>query len=222
MSVSAIQRWLQGQQPIADGVALLVEHGKPTKALLNILNTGERGYARERLVEALNQVLRKAQAAPNASPQPARRSEPLQYAKAALSLIETVDDWPLHRYPVELQEVKRDAARWLAEQDTLMGELRRIPTKEERYRTALRIKELDDMRHAAYYRLDTFRATGTDVGAVTEAPKSLAQLQQELLNIRSYLCKVAKGTRVASPEQLAAWKARRDILQTTIDAGAQG
>lgn len=222
MSVSAIQRWLQGSYSRAEGIALLEEHGKPTNALLSILRNGEAGYARERLVEALTSILRKAQAAPKASPQPIVRAEPRRHATAALSMFDSKDDWPLHRYPAEIQEADRDAARWLAEQDTLMGELRRIPDKEQRYRTALRIKELDDMRHAVYYRKDMYRSTGTDVGNVVEAAKSLAELKQELLNLRTYISRAHRGTRPASPEQVASWKARIGIIQTTLDAGAQG
>ena len=222
MSVSAIQRWLHGSYSRAEGIALLEEHGKPTNALLSTLRNGEAGYARERLVEALTALLRASQAAHQASPQPRPRLEPLRHAKAALSMFDTKDDWPRSRYPVEIQEADRDAAAWLAEQDTLMGELRRMPDREQRYRTALRIKELDDLRHAVYFRKDTYRTTGTDIGNVVEVAKSLAELKQELLNLRTYISRARKGTRPSSPEQVASWKARIGIIQTTLDAGAQG
>jgi hypothetical protein len=219
VAIADVHTWLQGPRPYRDGIALLKEHGAPLASLLALLDRGETGYSRDRLAEALSAVMRKAQEHAKASPQPAARPDPSMHAAATLSLVTELDDWPMHKYPVEIQELKVQTRHWLAERDTLHGELRRIPTKEERYRTALRIKELDDMLHAAYYRMDTYRKTGTDIGEVRNRPKTLPELHQELLNIRSYLSRASKGTRPASEEQIAAWKTRRSILQTALDAG---
>lgn len=219
MSLNDVRAWLAGNQNYRSGVALLIEHGKPSAPLLALLERGETGYARERLVEALRGLADKAP--PQAVHTPTRLHPAAQAESVERALSPELDDWPMNRYPVDLQELKKEVITWMREQDTLHGELPRIPTREERYRTALRIKELDDMVHAAFYRLDTFRRTGTDIGRVEERPKSKAELMLERNNIRTYLSRYRKGTRPASPEQVEAWKTRLSIIQTTIDAGYQ-
>lgn len=209
---AAIHAWLQGARSFEEGVELLKATGSATRSLLNLLSAGEGTYARERLAEALTKL-----AGPEpVQQQPRARLHPA--AAAAPSSEASLDEWPEHRYPVELQEVKRQVRDWYREFDRLRGELRRIPTKDERYTTALRVKELDDMIHAAHYRLDTFRATGTDIGGVTERSKTRAELIQERNNLRTYISRHNKGTRPASPEQLATWMQRIAIIQTSLDA----
>lgn len=215
MSMAEVQSWLAGGQDYAAGVALLLAHGSPRPPLVALLQRGETGYSRERLTEAMKGLAAKARV-------PATRTSLHPAAQAAAmekSLTPELDDWPLSRYPTELQELKGLVVTWLREQDSLHGELRRIPTREERYRTALRVKELDDMVHAAFYRLDTFRKTGTDIGEVNEPPKTTAELIKERNNIRTYLSRWRKGTREASHEQVSSWRARLNIIQTAIDAG---
>lgn len=221
MALSYINQWLEGGRLFQEGVELLKEHGKPSKALLDLLSRGETAYAKDRLAEALGKVLESAVSSPAAAPKPAPRLHP---GMVAAALVNGADhaDWPDSRYPVELQELKGEIRAWLREQDTLFGGLRYIPTKDKRYETALRIKELDDLVHAAYYRLDTFRSTGTDLGMITERPKTAAELLIERNNLRSYICRAQKGTRKASAEQLAAWKARLSIINTMHNARQEG
>lgn len=220
MAIVDVQGWLAGGREYAAGVALLKENGRPSTALLSLLDRGETGYARERLAEALQECLRTAMEAQDKVPRP----KPNLHAGAHALVMkrlgnEEFDDWPTNRYPPELQEVKNNARTWLSEEAHLRGEVRRIPSKEERYRTFLRLVDLDRLRHAAYKRLDAFRATGTDIGQVQEAPKGIADLLIERNNLRSYLSRWKSGTRPASAEQVATWKQRLSIIQTSIDAG---
>lgn len=220
MAIVEVQSWLAGPRPFADGVTLLQAHGQPTGALLKLLSK-ETSYARERLAEALQAVLDRQLAV--RPPQPRPNLHAGAHAQLAMKAgIEEHDDWPLHRYPVELQELKNKTREWISEEAHLRGELRRLPGREERYRTALRIVDLDHLRHAAYRRLDTFRATGTDIGQVQERPKTLADLMVERNNLRTYLSRHKSGTRPASPEQVATWKQRLSIVQSAIDAGNEG
>ena len=216
--MSLIHAWLQGHRPFADGLQLLRDSGTASSALLSLLDAGETAYARERLVEALTAIAGKVPE----PPQPKPRLHPAAAAMVVDTSAPPIDDWTDSQYPVELQEVMRQLRDWYREFDRLRGELRRIPTKDERYTTALRVKELDDLIHAAHYRLDTFRATGTDIGGVVEQPKTRAELLQERNNLRTYISRHNKGTRPATPEQLAMWKQRAAIIQTTLDADITG
>jgi hypothetical protein len=219
MSAGDIRTWLAGAQDYSAGVALLLEHGSPSAPLVSLLQRGETGYAKERLIEALTAIAAHAVAQQAKTARIAPRQHMAARAAATVAAISTeMDDWPMSKYPVELQEARGEMIGWMREQDSLHGELRRIPTKEECYRTALRIKELDDMIHAVLYRLDTYRRTNIDIGSIQEAPKTRAELFREMLNLRTYLSRWRKGTRDASDEQVAHWKQRINIIQTTLDA----
>ena len=223
MAIVDVQNWLAGKREFAAGVDLLKEHGKPSGALLTLFQRGETGYSRERLVEALQECLRIAVETQEKTPRP----KPNLHAGAHAAVMkrlgnEEFDEWPTHQYPPELQEVKQNARQWISEEAHLRGEVRRMPLKEERYRTFLRLVELDQLRTAAYKRLDAFRATGTDIGQVQEAPKSLAELYVERNNLRTYVSRAQSGVRPASAEQVATWKQRLSIIQTAIDAGNPG
>ena len=45
------------------------------------------------------------------------------------------------------------------------------------------------------------------------------ELLVERNNLRSYICRIQKGTRQASTEQLFNFKSRLSLIQTTLDAG---
>lgn len=219
MAIADVQTWLGGVRNYAVGIALLEQHGKPGAALLSLLQRGENGYSRERLAEALQKLADAATAAQQSVRVAPRIHQAMQAQAVVAAMSPELDDWPMSRYPVELQELKREAITWLREQDSLHGELRRIPTKDQRYTTALRIKELDDLIHAAFSRLDTFRKTGTDIGLIEEAAKTRVDLVQERNNLRSYISRIQKGTRQGTPEHLSNLKSRLALIQTELDVG---
>lgn len=207
--------------PFEDGIALLKEYGKPSGALLFILSTGEDIHNRQLLdgelallQQAATKRVEERRPVVAISLSAVGRAHELAETKSLESTFEE-DARPL---PPELQVLRKELKTKHKLMMHLKGVKTRVPNGMDLRHIALQIVELYDEMRAGWLVIETWRSTGQMLKLAPEAgPVDVGALINRRNSLRVQISKAKKGSRKATPEQVASWESERDTLDIQID-----
>lgn len=223
MDVGALQVWLRSPRNYQQGLELLKASGQADANDIFLLDLGETSVSRKHLVRAIESLVNaavKETASVRTVKRPLITKADIVREQKEILRDPLTDGYDDERLPPELKQLRAEIKDMLKEMSYLRDRLELLPSDADRYRSAVRIIDLDKHITSAYARLDTWRATGVDPGTVKREPdaQDLVNLTKELRNLVSYIARHKTGSRPAPPEKVDVWLRRKAEIEAFIDA----